>query len=174
MYFNWGGKHTAYDQFSEYLMLYSLMYIYYAFMGYKSFINYFCPFLVYKNTPKVYISGDISALWNLCYIPVSYVPQLEQFWRYKLEIAHKYSLGLGIWHMFKPLCRRGKNTFKTYTQNLYRLKKGYFKINPSDFFCVNVGDCVLFWMVKSDTVHVCAKLSYRDLIEWCPQGMLHV
>ena len=37
--------------------------------------------------------------------------------------------------MFKPLCRRGKNTFKTYTQNLYRLKKGYFKINPSDFLC---------------------------------------
>ena len=72
------------------------MYIYYAFMGYKSFINYFCPFWYVKNTQKVYISGDMSALWNLCYIPVSYVSQLEQFWRYKLEIAHKYSLELGI------------------------------------------------------------------------------
>ena len=28
------------------------MYISYAFMGYKSFINYFCPFLVYKKRPK--------------------------------------------------------------------------------------------------------------------------
>ena len=33
------------------------MYISYAFMGYKSFINHFCPFLAYKNTQKVYISG---------------------------------------------------------------------------------------------------------------------
>ena len=34
------------------------MYICYTFMGSKSFINYFCPFLVYKNSQKVYISGD--------------------------------------------------------------------------------------------------------------------
>ena len=33
------------------------MYISYAFMGSKSFINYFCPFLVSKNSQKVYISG---------------------------------------------------------------------------------------------------------------------
>ena len=32
------------------------MYISYAFMGSKSFINYFCPFLVPKNSQKVYIS----------------------------------------------------------------------------------------------------------------------
>ena len=38
------------------------MYISYAFMRSKSFINYFCPFLVYKNSQKVYISGDMSVL----------------------------------------------------------------------------------------------------------------
>ena len=108
------GKHTAYDPFSEYLMLCILMYISYAFMGSKSFINglfsdqkggnkllsvakisarqlsgarccyqmtrgrctlhqasvsvrmprgeHRSPFLVYKNSQKVYISGDMSAL----------------------------------------------------------------------------------------------------------------
>ena len=55
-------KHTAYDPFLEYLMLCSLIYISYAFMGSNSFINYFCPFLIYKNGQKVYISGDMSAL----------------------------------------------------------------------------------------------------------------
>ena len=43
------------------------MYISYAFMGSKSFVNYFCPFWYIKNTQEVYISGGMSALWNLCY-----------------------------------------------------------------------------------------------------------
>ena len=54
---SWGGKHTAYDLFSEYLMLCSLMYISYAFMGSKSFINYFCPFWYIKTAKRYTFRG---------------------------------------------------------------------------------------------------------------------
>ena len=37
--------------------------------------------------------------------------------------------------MFKPLNRRGKNTFKTHTQNVYRLKKMFTPKHPSVFLC---------------------------------------
>ena len=109
------------------------------------------------------ICGRSAGVW---------LSRLSKFWRYKLDIAHKYSLGLGIWHMFKPFCRCGKNTFKTHTQNLYRLKKITPK-TPLCFLCERRRLCPLL-NGELRSWHVCAKLSYRDLIEWCPQVMLHV